>query len=62
MHGSQSKQAKKIPECNPNPLQEHSLNFKNFGVTSSRFLILCTDTNKERCTHWHKKRHSDCQG
>lgn len=61
MHGSHSKTSQKIPECNPNPLQEHSLNFKIL-VLLQGFCYYVLILTKKGAHTGTRKGTSDCQG
>ena len=55
------KQAKTIPQCNPNPLQEYSLNFKILVLLQGfcYYILILTKKNANTGT---RKGTSDCQG
>ena len=58
---AEAKQAETIPQCNPNPLQEYSLNFKILVLFLGFCLYVLILTKKDANTGTRKGT-SDCQG
>jgi hypothetical protein len=57
---AKAKQAEKIPECNPNPLQEYSLNFKILVLLLQGFYYYVLILTKKDAHTGTRNGTSDC--